>query len=202
MLRRNFVIGLNAFAFGVISGLLVFPSARRLLSVPGGDGPTGIAAVGGPFSLVDQTGRRVTDRSLQGRPMLVLFGYSRSADLVPAMLQTIGVALQRLGRAADRIVPVFITLDPQHDTPEVLRSYVARFWPGLIALTGTVGEIDAVAKAYKVHYQRSTNSDASNGSLVEHTNLLYLMDGGGNFITFMTYDTSVDAMEQEFRRLL
>lgn len=202
VLRHNALMGLYAFAFGVLAGLLAFPSARQALFDPAPDRVTGRANVGGPFSLLDHRGRRVTDRSFRGKPMLVVFGYTRSADIVPATLQTISAALDRLGGGADKIAPLLITIDPDFDTPQVLQTYLARFHPAVTALTGSPHEIDAVAQAYRVRSQRLSNSDGAAAFGLDHTSLLYLMDRSGNFITFMTYDVTVDALLRELRNVL
>ena len=119
---------------------------------------TGTALVGGPFSLTDQDGRKVTDKDFLGKYMLVFFGYTYCPDICPTELQVMSAALDNLGAKADDIQPIFITFDPQRDTPEVLKQYVTNFHPRLIALTGTPEEIAVAAKAYRVFYSKLENS--------------------------------------------
>ena len=115
---------------------------------------TGKAAVGGPFSLVDQTGKRVTDKDFRGSYMLVFFGYTNCPDICPSGLQVMSAALDKLGPRGCDIVPILITLDPAARHAEKLASYVKSFSPRLIGLTGTESDIAATAKAYRVFFRR------------------------------------------------
>jgi protein SCO1/2 len=106
--------------------------------------------IGGPFHLTDQSGRAVSEADFAGRFMLIYFGFSNCPDVCPTELQTMGNAMDALGSDSGRVVPIFITVDPERDTPEQLKSYVAAFHPKMVGLTGSAEEIAAVAKAYKV----------------------------------------------------
>ena len=114
-----------------------------------------MALVGGPFSLTDQDGRRVSEKDFLGKHMLVFFGYTYCPDICPTELQVMTAALDTLGPEAEKIQPVFVSVDPERDTPEVLKSYVENFGPRLIGLTGTPEEIAAIAKAYRVYYAKA-----------------------------------------------
>ena len=117
--------------------------SRTLHGAPG----SGVALVGGPFSLVDQDGKRVTEKDFLGKYMLVFFGYTFCPDVCPTELQVMSAALDQLGPEAARIQPVFVSIDPARDTPEVLKAYVGNFGHGLMGLTGSPDEIAAIAKA-------------------------------------------------------
>ena len=112
-----------------------------------------VAAIGGPFSLTDQNGRTVTDQDLKGRPFLVFFGYTNCPDFCPTTMFEISEVLRKLGPDGDRTRALFITVDPERDTPAALKDYVSSFDPRIIALTGEPEAIAAVAKAYRAYYR-------------------------------------------------
>ena len=148
----------------------------------------GEALVGGPFSLTDQTGRRVTEKDFSGKFMLVYFGYTYCPDVCPTELQVMMAALETMGPKADRITPIFITIDPARDTAETMKAYVENFGPRLIGLTGTAEEISAVAKAYRVYYAKAGDT-SSPDYLMDHSSIIYLMGPDGKFIKHFTYTT-------------
>ena len=156
---------------------------------------TGEALVGGSFSLRDQDGKMVTDRNFLGKYMLVFFGYTYCPDVCPTELQVMTQAIEAMGRAGEAIQPVFITIDPERDTPEVLKAYVANFGPRLIGLTGSQGEVAAAAKAYRVFYKKVENADG-NAYLMDHTSIIYLMDRKGLYVRHFTYSTDAKALSE------
>jgi protein SCO1 len=185
-MRRLIVIAV----VGLIAGGL---AALALRSMPEngeqGQVVSGQALIGGPFSLVDQTGKRVTDADFKGRYMLVMFGFTNCPDICPAGLQVMTAALDQIGAKAEKVTPVFITVDPERDTQEKMSSYVKSFHPRLVALTGTVDEIKAVTKAYKVYAKKAENAgDPSNYSM-DHSSLFYLMDPDGVFAAHFPHTT-------------
>lgn len=148
--------------------------------------------IGGPFALTDQNGKRVTDADFRGRYTLVFFGFTNCPDVCPTTLSILSEVLGKLGPKADRVVPIFITVDPERDTPEALKSYLASFGPRFVGLTGTSQEIAAVAKAYRVYYQKR---DMGGGAYaVDHSSVIYLMDGEGKFIGHYTLEQGADAI--------
>jgi cytochrome oxidase Cu insertion factor (SCO1/SenC/PrrC family) len=185
-------------AITLVLALLIGMAA--LLYRGGGHLPVGIGEpqVGGPFSLTDQTGRRVTEKNFQGKFMLVFFGYTYCPDVCPTELQVMTQAVEAMGSAGDAIQPVFITIDPERDTPEVMKTYVENFGPRLTGLTGTAGEIAAAAKAYRVYYKKVENSDA-NAYLMDHSSIVYLMDRNGRFVKHFTYSTDARALSEALR---
>ena len=155
---------------------------------------TGAALVGGPFTLTDHTGRKVTDKDFLGKYMLVFFGYTYCPDECPTELQVMSAALDSLGTKADAIQPIFISIDPGRDTPEVLQQYVANFHPRLVGLTGSPGEIASVAKAYRVYYSKVEGSSGPDNYLMDHSTIIYLMDRQGKFLKHFTYSTDAAAL--------
>ena len=163
---------------------------------------TGTALVGGPFSLTDQDGRKVTDKDFLGKYMLVFFGYTYCPDICPTELQVMSAALDNLRAKADEIQLIFITFDPQRDTPEVLKQYVTNFHPRLIALTGTPEEIAVAAKAYRVFYSKIENSSGPDTYLMDHSTITYLMDREGKFLKHFSYSTDAAALAQALEKAI
>jgi cytochrome oxidase Cu insertion factor (SCO1/SenC/PrrC family) len=144
------------------------------LAVPGG------VSMGGPFTLVNTAGETVTDATFRGRWMLVYFGFTYCPDVCPTELQTISAALDRLGPLAERIVPVFVTIDPERDTPAALAEYVKLFDERMVGLTGSPEQIAAAARAYRVYYARAKSKDTSD-YLMDHSSFIYLIGPDGGF---------------------
>ncbi len=179
--------------------------------------PKGPAALdtlfGGPFVLEDHTGRTRRDSDWEGQFKLIFFGYTNCPAICPTTLSDITDALDLLGEAAKDIQPIFITVDPERDTQEVLADYVSAFHPSLIGLTGTEEKISQVAKSYRVQRHKillseedHANHGASHGAEVNydaaHSTLTYLMDRNGKFLTLFPYDTRGDVMAERLRRYL
>jgi cytochrome oxidase Cu insertion factor (SCO1/SenC/PrrC family) len=160
------------------------------------------ADIGGPFALTDHHGRPVTDESFRGQYLLVYFGYGFCPDVCPTELSNMAAALDILGPKADKVVPVFITVDPERDTPEFLADYVVNFHPRLIGLTGTTETIAAVAKAYKVYYAKSRKSANSEDYLMDHTSFVYLMGPDGKFRTVFRPQTDPKKMAETIEGLM
>jgi protein SCO1 len=155
---------------------------------------TGKPAVGGPFSLIDQTGKRVTDKDFLGRYMLVFFGFTNCPDICPAGLQVMSAALDKLGHRADDIVPIFITLDPAEDTPQKLATYVKSFHPRLVGLTGSDSDIAATAKAYRVFYQKVPDEKDPSRYSIDHSAIFYLMGKDGSLLSPIPHTNDVDQL--------
>jgi protein SCO1 len=171
----------QTFIFAVI-GLLI---AVLLLGTGGFlwlTGATGGPSIGGPFTLVNQDGKTVTDRDFHGRYMLVYFGYTYCPDVCPTTLNSIAQAMEKLGAKANRVQPIFITVDPQRDSPAVMKQYVSAFSPSLIGLTGTPAQIAAVAKEYRVYYAKHMTGPGPNDYSMDHSSIIYLMGPNGKFI--------------------
>lgn len=137
--------------------------------------------IGGPFELVDHTGKTVTDKSFHGQFVLLYFGYGFCPDVCPTELANVAAAMDALGPKAEKVTPVFVTVDPERDTPEFLLDYVKNFHPRMVGLTGTPENIAAVAKAFKVYYAKSRKS-AGEDYLMDHTSYVYLLGPDGKFL--------------------
>jgi len=161
------------------------------------NGEAGGPVVGGPFTLVSGDGHTVTDRDFRGKYLLVYFGYTYCPDVCPTTLNAVAGALDKLGSTADRLQPLFITVDPRRDTPEVIKQYTAAFSPRLLGLTGTPAEIAAVAKEYHVYYAEDRTGPGPNDYSMDHSSILYLMGPDGRFIAPIRADgTSADIAAQ------
>lgn len=154
--------------------------------------------VGGPFELIDHGGSTRTEQDFRGRLMLVYFGFTYCPDVCPTDLQAIGLAMDKLGADSANVQPLFVTVDPERDTPAHLAEYVKLFHPRLIGLTGSAEAIRKAADAYKVYYARvDLNRDAA--YTVDHTAFIYLMDRDGDYLGFFPPGTSADRMVEIIR---
>jgi protein SCO1 len=163
---------------------------------------SGTALVGGPFELVGKDGKTVTDEDFRGRYMLVFFGFTHCPDICPAELQVMSAVLDDLGADADKVVPIFITLDPERDTPDKVSAYVANFGPNFVGLTGSPEQIAKAAKEYRVVYQKFQDESMGDNYSIDHSALLYLMGPDGQFLTHIPYGTPADKMAETVRRYL
>jgi len=156
---------------------------------------SGEALIGGPFSLVDQTGQRRSEADLKGHYSLIYFGYTYCPDICPtsltAMTQGLDLLEERDPEKAAAVVPIFITIDPERDTPEAMAGYIEHFHPRFMALTGTPEEVAAAAKAYRIFYQKVEEPGASD-YLMDHSSIVYLMDPDGNYISHFTHASTPD----------
>jgi cytochrome oxidase Cu insertion factor (SCO1/SenC/PrrC family) len=202
MAARSIVIGIAGAALGLAATIALVPDVRERLLPSVGQRVTGKALIGGAFTLTDNTGKRVTDQDFHGKYTLVFFGFTSCPDICPAGLQLMAGALEKLGTKAQRITPIFISVDPQRDTPEKLAAYVKNFDPRLVGLTGTPEEIAAVAKAYKVYYAKVPSKERPDDYTMDHTSIMYVMDPKGEFVTHFTPSTSVDDMAAKLDKIV
>ena len=161
----------------------------------------GRSHVGGPFTLIDHTGKQRTDADFRGKLLIVYFGYTTCPDICPTELMQIGLAVDKLGAAGDEVQPLFISVDPERDTPAVLAPYVAQFHPRLIGLTGTPQQIRSVADSYKAYYAKYTPPDGAI-YLIDHTGFVYLVGRDGQYAGFFPPGTTADRMIEIIRPLL
>jgi protein SCO1/2 len=193
---RLTVLALVGLVAGALTAVAVLPQVReRLLRGPAVK-TAGRALVGGPFVLIDHNGRRVADTDFRGRIMVIIFGATSSPDAVPAALQVVSAALDKLGPQAGRFAPVLVTIDPENDTPDRLKPYVARFHPRLVGLTGTRTQIAGVLDAYRIRGVRAT------GGAVDRPPLIYVMDADGSFRTVLNFAAGADAIAASLARML
>jgi len=158
---------------------------------------------GGPFSLTDHTGKRVTEADFRGHFMLVYFGFTACTDTCPVDLPIIAQALDALGPLAAKVAPLFISVDPVNDTPAVMAAYVANFHPRLIGLSGSEAEIATAARAYKVHRRKLTQAHHGEGQYtIDHGSLTYLMAPDGRFLTLLPHNSGAERMAGVLRKYL
>ncbi len=173
------------------------PSAAALIeALLEGRGP-----IGGPFDLIDHAGKRRSDADFRGKLVLLYFGYTHCPDVCPTELQALSLALDMLGPAGDTVQPLFITLDPERDTPQHLADYVTAFHPHLVALTGPDAAIRQTALAYKVYFARN-NVASSEGYAVDHTGFIYLVGKDGGYLGFLPPGSSPEQIAEAVRERL
>ena len=195
LMTRVLVI-LGSFLVGVasVATLLHVASSR---SAPAGRAS---AAIGGPFRLVDQEGREMTEQAMKGRPFLVFFGFTHCPDACPTTLFELSEVLTKLGPDANRVGALFITVDPERDTSAALKDYLSNFDPHLIGLTGNPDAIASVAKEYRV-YMKKVPTEGGDYTM-DHTAIVYLMDRDGHFIAPFSLKRPPEDAAADLRRYL
>jgi protein SCO1/2 len=163
---------------------------------------TGSPSIGGPFSLIDHDGGRVNDRSWPGQVLVVYFGFMHCPAICPTELQSIAAAVDALGPAGAKVQPLFVTIDPERDTPAALKEHVGLFHPRMIGLTGSAEEIAAVAKAYRVYYKKIDEPDSQAGYTMDHSGLVYVMDSAGKSVAIFRPGVAPEALAQRLKSLL
>ncbi len=188
---------LGAFLGGLllVFGAIVFVTGRSSSPI----GPA-VAAVGGPFHLVDQDGKQVSDQDMKGRPFLVFFGFTQCPDVCPTTLFELSQLLHALGPDADRVGALFITVDPERDTPAALKEYLSNFDPHLRGLTGDPAAVNAALKAYRV-YAKKVPLEGGDYTM-DHTALVYLMDKNGRFVAPFDMKRTAEAEAADLRGYL
>ncbi|HEY6383179.1 MAG TPA: SCO family protein [Pseudolabrys sp.] len=185
---------LSAFLTGVVifTGVFLYSTGNF------GAGPA--SAIGGPFKLIDQNGNTITDADIKGRPFLVFFGFTRCPDVCPTTLFDVSEVMRALGKDADRTGALFITVDPEHDTPAVIKDYLSSFDPHLRGATGDRAAVDAVEKAYRVYAKKVPTE--SGDYTMDHTALVYLMDKQGRFVAPFSLKRRPEDAAADLRRYL
>ncbi len=159
-----------------------------------------VPSIGGPFALIDQNGKPFSNADLLGKPYAIFFGYTHCPDVCPTTLFEMSAALQKLGADADRLRLVFVTVDPERDTSDLLKEYLSAFDDRIVGLTGTAETIDAAAKAFHTFYQKvpGENGDYS----MDHSASVILMDAEGKFVGTISYREDVDVRFDKLKRLI
>lgn len=185
-----------AFAAGLASvlGVLLVVSGRMAPQV------ATASAIGGPFSLLDQNGKTVTDQDIQGRPSIVFFGFTHCPDVCPTALFEMSEIMRALGSDAARVNALFVTVDPERDTPAQMKDYLSSFDPHLTALTGTPEAVAQMLKEYRV-YSRKVPTENGDYTM-DHTALVYLMDKQGHFVAPFNIKRRPEDAAAELRRYL
>lgn len=183
-----FVLGgaLAAALLAIVIALPAFLGTHRATS------PAILSGIGGPFKLVDQNGRTVTDADFRGKWLLIYFGYTHCPDACPTALNAIAEALDRLGPDRKKIQPLFVTLDPERDTPAVLKDYTAAFQSNILGLTGSAEQIAAAAREYRIAFEKHPTGDGDYG--IDHSSLIFLVDPAGKANAFFSDQTAPDRL--------
>lgn len=188
---------LSAFVAGLalFTGVVLLVAGRA--PVPGIAAPS---SIGGPFQLVDQDGRKVTDEDMKGRPFLVFFGFTHCPDICPTTLFEVSEVLGKLGPDAGRVGALFITVDPERDTPEKIKDYLSSFDRNLRGLSGDPAAIAAVEKGYRVYAKKVPLQDGD--YTMDHSALVYLMDKQGRFVAPFNLKRRPEEAAADLRRYL
>ncbi|WP_428688609.1 SCO family protein [Roseibium sp.] len=185
-------------ALAVVSGYLVYQQTA-------GNENSGaliepLAAIGGPFELVNGDGETVTDQTFAGKPTVMFFGFTFCPEVCPTTLSELQGMIAELGDDADKLNYVFVTVDPERDTPEVIRDYVAAFDDHIVPLTGTRKQIDAMLKAYRVYSKKVPLDDGD--YTMDHLAALYLMSADNKFVGTIAYNEDEETALKKLRRLI
>ena len=186
----------------ILCAVLLSLAVMSLPSCKGEEGParsgavvaTGTADIGGPFELVNQNGELVTQETIKGKPQLIYFGFSYCPDVCPLALQQMGAALEVVDRKGTYFQPIFISVDPERDTPEILKVYVENngFPKNLIGLTGTTEQVEAAKLSYKIYSQKVSDPDSAAEYTIDHVSLIFLMDKEGKFANVFTHNSTTE----------
>ena len=185
----------TAFAASLIVGLLLVFWAMGGVSKVAQP-----AAIGGPFQLTDQHGKAVTDKNLKGKPTLIFFGYTHCPDVCPTSLFEISEVLRAMGKDADKVNAVFISVDPERDTQAAMKDYLSSFDPHLEGLSGDPDAIANVIKSYRVYAKKVPTKDGD--YTMDHTALIYLMDRDGRFVSPFNLKRTPEEAAVELKRYL
>lgn len=198
---RGRTIGLLAAAVLAVAltvvGFTIVTGSNR--SGPGQSRSTGVATVGGPFTLTGTDGKTVTEKDLLGKPSAIFFGFTFCPEVCPTTLFELTTLAEQLGPDADKLNFVFVSVDAERDGPEEMKQYLTAFDSRIIGLTGTPQQIDAAAKAFKIYYAKVP---VENGDYtMDHTASVLLMDAQGKFFGTMAYEETADVMLAKLKRL-
>ena len=179
-MRARLWIIMAIAGFAVVAFTITFALAPRKI-----EQTEGVAAIGGPFTLVDDTGAPVTDKTLAGRPYVIYFGYTYCPDVCPTTLFDLSRWIKDLGPDANKLNYVFVTVDPERDTPKLMHTYLSSFDRHIRGFTGTPEQIAKIAKEYRIYYKKIPTSDGS--YVMDHSAMIYLMNADGKFDTVIPY---------------
>jgi cytochrome oxidase Cu insertion factor (SCO1/SenC/PrrC family) len=161
---------------------------------------SGPAAIGGPFTLVSANGQHVSNQTYRGKWVLIYFGYTFCPDACPTALSNISVALEKLGSDASKLQPLFVTVDPQRDTREVMSDYLKSFDPRILGLTGTEDQIDIVIREFHLYVKQEKSDGDGDSYLVSHSSYIYLMNPQGKFVNVIQGAADGDAIAVWLRK--
>ncbi|WP_417513514.1 SCO family protein [Minwuia sp.] len=203
-MKRSQIAGIIILVIAAVVGVsaILLNLARNEPQVAGGLGVSRAVPVGGPFTMTDHTGQRVTEKMMEGRYSLIYFGYTFCPDVCPTELQDMAVALDLAGEAGKKVTPVFVTVDPSRDGQEEIAAYVEAFHPRMIGLRGTEAETTEMASAYRVFYTpvEQTGQKDDEYYLMDHSNFIYLMGPDGKNIAVFNGEVDPQLMAEGIRQ--
>ena len=174
---------------------------RTEFSQTGGEIGTPVAEIGGPFSLTNTKGEKVSDTDFAGKPRAIFFGFTYCPDVCPSTLVEIDGWLEALGPDGDKVVFIYVSVDPERDTVEQMKWFLSSFDKRIIGLTGTQAEVDPVLDAFRV-YRKKVPLDDGKDYTMDHTASIYLLDGQGRFVGAITYQEDKETALKKLRRLI
>lgn len=186
--KPSMIFGLLVLVLAAALGGYALWSTRSITT------SSGVALVGGPFTMINHKGETVTDKDFRGRPMLLFFGFTFCPDICPTELQVMTAAIAELGEAGKDIQPILVTIDPARDTPAVLANYVSNFGENVIGLTGSDAQVAAMAGAYRVFFEKQPNAKDPENYMMDHSSIIYLMGPDGKFLKHFSYTTDAKAL--------
>lgn len=199
-MKKNRLFARIALTIAITAGFVAWMAAKDNQNVDiNKENSSGKAQVGGAFALIDSHGKPFSSEHLKGKYSLVFFGFTTCPDMCPMGLTVMTEALRLMGEAAEPITPVFITIDPARDTPEVMAEYITHFHPRMVALTGEKPAIQQAIKAYKVYASKREVEEAADGYVMDHSGYLYLMDPNGAYITHFPHTIAPEALADQLQ---
>ena len=191
-MTRSVKLVLGAWVLAIIAGI-----AWVAVEIGGG-----APSIGGPFTLTDHSGKRVTDQDFRGKPTIIYFGFAYCPDVCPTSLLLMQTAVDQLGpQAASKVNLLLISVDPERDTPAALKEYVGQFGPTMVGLTGTPDQVAAAAKAFRVYYQKVPGKGGA-PYLVDHSSIFYLMDRNFRFAKHFTHQAKAEDIARALKPML
>ncbi|MGI9373936.1 MAG: SCO family protein [Hyphomicrobiales bacterium] len=189
-----------AVTIGVV-GYILFDRATQTTTLAGDGLVVTASDLGGGFTLMDESGAAATEKMFKGKYALVYFGYSFCPDVCPTGLQMISAGIDKAGTKGENVVPVFISVDPDRDTPDQLKQYTALFHDRMEGLTGTKEQIDSLAKKFRVYYALRKDQDPNNYP-VDHSSFAYLMDDNWNIVAVFRHEVTPDQIAKVLNQVL
>jgi protein SCO1 len=194
------MIHLRRYAVALAAVLVIAGTAVTLAMNHAAQPSAAVPQIGGHFALSAPDGRRVSDASFRGKWLMIYFGYTSCPDVCPTTLSAMAQALDQLGPLADKVQPVFITVDPARDTAQLVGDYAKDFDPRFVGLTGSAQEVGAAAQEFHVYYR--VRQLGNNEYVVDHSSFIYLIDPNGAFVRLLTGDLPGHQLADELRKLM
>ncbi|MFM7084029.1 MAG: SCO family protein [Hyphomicrobium sp.] len=182
---------------GLLSGFLTFWNATPPITTK-----NTLVPIGGSFTLEDVSGKQRTEKDFFGKPMLVFFGFTNCPDICPSGLQTLTIALHNIGKFSKNLTPLFVSIDPERDTPQVMGKYLESFHSTIQGLTGSPEQIQKIIKAYRVYAKKTSDPSELHRYFFDHSSFFYLMDSEGKYVKHFPSSISAETLSSELTSYL